>query len=184
MTNAEARFNNSLRPRKPEGSLGRTAQDGHLDSHTAPELCVGLFVLVWLYNDSISTVSRQRPYHVESTGSRPITEVKQRRARLVPGWVTAWEHRVLLVIFFFSPLNLSSNMNKRNSDSTYAVVLVFLFRIIIFFFLLLLLLSFFLVLLSFSSLFFFFFSFFSHSLRPLSVQFFFLELLMQCFDFS
>ena len=27
-----------LRPRKPEGSLGRTAQDGHLDSHTAPEL--------------------------------------------------------------------------------------------------------------------------------------------------
>ena len=40
MTSAEARFNNSLRPRKPEGSLGRTAQDGHLDSHTAPELCV------------------------------------------------------------------------------------------------------------------------------------------------
>ena len=37
MTNAEAWFNNSLRPRKPEGSLGRTAQDGHLDSHTAPE---------------------------------------------------------------------------------------------------------------------------------------------------
>ena len=33
-TNAEAWFNNSLRPRKPEGSLGRTAQDGHLDSHT------------------------------------------------------------------------------------------------------------------------------------------------------
>ena len=39
MTNAEARFNNSLRPRKPEGSLWRTAQDVHLDSHTAPELC-------------------------------------------------------------------------------------------------------------------------------------------------
>ena len=36
--NAEARFNKSLRPRKPEGSLGRTAQDVHLDSHTAPEL--------------------------------------------------------------------------------------------------------------------------------------------------
>ena len=40
MTNAEARFNKSLRPRKPEGSLGRTAQDVHLDSHTAPELWV------------------------------------------------------------------------------------------------------------------------------------------------
>ena len=37
-TNAEAWFNKSLRPRKPEGSLGQTAQDGHLDSHTAPEL--------------------------------------------------------------------------------------------------------------------------------------------------
>ena len=37
VTNAEAWFNNSLRPRKPEGSLGRIAQDGHLDSHTAPE---------------------------------------------------------------------------------------------------------------------------------------------------
>ena len=40
MTNAEARFNKSLRPRKPEGSLGRTAQDVLLDSHAAPELCV------------------------------------------------------------------------------------------------------------------------------------------------
>ena len=39
MTNAEARCNKSLRPRKPEVSLGRTAQDVHLDSHTAPELC-------------------------------------------------------------------------------------------------------------------------------------------------
>ena len=40
MTNAEAWFNKSLCPRKPEGSLGQTAQDVHLDSHTAPELCV------------------------------------------------------------------------------------------------------------------------------------------------
>ena len=38
MTNAEAWFNIALRPRKPEGSLGRKAQDGHLDFHTAPEL--------------------------------------------------------------------------------------------------------------------------------------------------
>ena len=48
MTNAEARFNKSLRPQKPEGSLGRTAQDVHLDSHTAPELCViSIHVLVY-----------------------------------------------------------------------------------------------------------------------------------------
>ena len=38
MTNAEARFNKSLRPRKLEGSLGRIAQDGHLDYRTAPKL--------------------------------------------------------------------------------------------------------------------------------------------------
>ena len=38
---------------------------------------------------------RLRPYHVERTPSRPIWEVKQRRARLVLGWVTAWEYRVL-----------------------------------------------------------------------------------------
>ena len=40
--------------------------------------------------------SRQRPYHVENTSSRPITEVKQRWARLVLGWETAWEPLVLL----------------------------------------------------------------------------------------
>ena len=39
-TNAEAWFSIALRPWKPEGSLGRTVQDVHLDSHTAPELCV------------------------------------------------------------------------------------------------------------------------------------------------
>ena len=42
---------------------------------------------------------RQRPYHAENTSSRPITEVKQHRARLVLGWVTAWEHRVPLSLF-------------------------------------------------------------------------------------
>ena len=56
MTNAEARFNNSLRPRKPEGSLGQTAQDGHLDSHTAPELCgVGIKRVGLLYLEKYGT---------------------------------------------------------------------------------------------------------------------------------
>ena len=56
MTNAEARCNKSLRPRKPEGSLGRTAQDVHLDSHTAPELIcsdetdtAGLYITMYNY---------------------------------------------------------------------------------------------------------------------------------------
>ena len=59
MTNAEARFNNSLRPRKPEGSLGRTAQDGHLDSHTAPELCsvnVCVIIISSIGNTQISVL--------------------------------------------------------------------------------------------------------------------------------
>ena len=49
-TNAEAWFNIALRPRKPEGSLGRTVQDGHLDSHTAPEPCCVLLLHSPLYN--------------------------------------------------------------------------------------------------------------------------------------
>ena len=49
MTNAEAWFNIALRPRKPEGFLGRTAQDGHLDSHT-------------LHNYQVVT-SSHRPVH-------------------------------------------------------------------------------------------------------------------------
>jgi len=30
----------------------------------------------------------------DKAGLRSITEVKQRRVRLVVGWVTAWEYRV------------------------------------------------------------------------------------------
>ena len=37
---AEAWFSIALRPRKPEGSLGRTAQDVQLDFHTTPDLWV------------------------------------------------------------------------------------------------------------------------------------------------
>jgi hypothetical protein len=47
----------------------------------------------------------QRPYCVENTGSLPNSEVKQRKARIVLGWVTAREVlRVLLafyLMFFF-----------------------------------------------------------------------------------
>ena len=43
----------------------------------------------------------QRSYHVESTASRPISEVKQHRVWLVLGWVTAWEHQMLLALILF-----------------------------------------------------------------------------------
>ena len=45
---------------------------------------------------SFLNITRQRPYHVESTASRPISEVKQRWVWIVLGWVTAWEHQMLL----------------------------------------------------------------------------------------
>ena len=41
-----------------------------------------------------------RPYHVENTSSRPITEVKQHWAALVLGWVTAWEYAVLYSLLY------------------------------------------------------------------------------------
>ena len=71
MTNAEARFNKSLRPRKPEGSLGRTAQDVHLDSHTAPELwkfCVdtGSYIYIYIY---IQRVARAKGSFVLTQGN-------------------------------------------------------------------------------------------------------------------
>lgn len=48
-------------------------------------------------------VDRPRPYHVGNTGSRLITEVKQRWARLVLAWVTGWEYRVLRPFLFLVP---------------------------------------------------------------------------------
>ena len=40
-----------------------------------------------------------QPYHIESTSSRLITEVKQCRGRLVLGWVTAWEYQLLYTFY-------------------------------------------------------------------------------------
>ena len=78
MTNAEARFNKSLRPQKPEGSLGRTAQDVHLDSHTAPELRIwrlGEREIIYLFlhchhqNDSCIKMGSDESHFNISVGS-------------------------------------------------------------------------------------------------------------------
>ncbi|CAM9716014.1 unnamed protein product, partial [Laminaria digitata] len=43
---------------------------------------------------------QERPYHVDRTTSRPLCEVKRRRARLrVLRWGTTWEALVLLFYF-------------------------------------------------------------------------------------
>ena len=67
-------------------------------------------------NSKIDVTSRQRPYHIEHTSSRPITEVKQCWSRLVLGWVTAMEHWVLLAsnFFFFLLMNRMITNDKES----------------------------------------------------------------------
>ena len=46
-------------------------------------------------------IYQERPYHVDRTTSRPLCEVKRRRARLVLRWGTTWE--ALVLFLFFAP---------------------------------------------------------------------------------
>ena len=66
-------------------------------------------------------LSRQRPYHVENTSSRPITEVKQRWARLVLGWETAWEPLVQLSFF----VNFSSRAPIFHGRNVLIILILF-----------------------------------------------------------
>ena len=43
-----------------------------------------------------TNVSCLRSHHKEKTGTRSILEVKPCRARIVPGWLTAWKYLLLL----------------------------------------------------------------------------------------
>ena len=62
-------------------------------------MCVMTF---WDSGWSVTLSCCQRPYCVEYTRSHPNSEVKQRKARSVLGWGTAWEVlRVLLAFCFF-----------------------------------------------------------------------------------
>ena len=69
-TNAEAWFNIALRPRKPEGSLGRTAQDGHLDCHSSWTACLSSFSFsrsggTWCGGFLSVTASHERLSHIK-----------------------------------------------------------------------------------------------------------------------
>ena len=46
-----------------------------------------------------SVQNQERPYHVDRTTSRPLCEVKRRRATLVLRWGTTWEALVLFLFF-------------------------------------------------------------------------------------
>ena len=76
-------------PRKPEGSLGRTAQDGHLDSHKAPQLW--LLDAVWI-STKYQTIAR-----------RHWTDSKRNRL-----WVLTVLHFYNHIAFFFFFLKLYS----------------------------------------------------------------------------
>ena len=45
---------------------------------------------------------RERPYHAENTCTRPITDVKEHRARFVVSWETRCEARVSFSLSFFA----------------------------------------------------------------------------------
>ena len=45
--------------------------------------------------------NQERPYHVDRTTSRPLCEVKRRRARLVLRWATTLEALVLFLFFAY-----------------------------------------------------------------------------------
>ena len=55
---------------------------------------------IFVCSDIAEPIQCVGPYHVESTSSRPITEVKQHWATLVLGWVTAWEYEVLYSLLY------------------------------------------------------------------------------------
>ena len=97
MTNAEARFSKSLRPRKPEGSLGRTAQDVHLDSHTAPELWRDAAGPAHNFN-TLDNLGHKIPH--------PVKKEKDRREKDIGSWPGTCIQYTRL--HFFSPWTQSS----------------------------------------------------------------------------
>ena len=50
----------ALRRQKPQGSLGRKAQDGHLDFHTAPELCF-ISIEIFFYTTGVPHTTYMHP---------------------------------------------------------------------------------------------------------------------------
>ena len=75
-------FNIALRPLKPQGSLGRKAQDGHLDFHTAPELRLSTPA-----PNSVTELApwpTDRPREDEVTVQEPASTI--RRTIVQPGW--------------------------------------------------------------------------------------------------
>ena len=67
---------------------------GHLENFQLVSFLI-IKSLIFIWTGPPWWVQCLRPYHLEHTSSRPITEVKQGWVLLVLGWVTAWEYRML-----------------------------------------------------------------------------------------
>ena len=114
-TNLQSEKNVTFRPQRD--SNPHTCVQTLWNKNTLPFVCISksklrerkILSITPIWNKSASRTARpcQRSYHVENTGSRPITEVKQHRARLVLRWVTAWERRVSLAFLLFCTMKLS-----------------------------------------------------------------------------
>ncbi len=64
---------------------------------------------------------RWRPYRVECTGSLSTSEVKRRRARLVLGWGTAWEHLRVLSALHIADSAWSSTVTRSSCGQAKAL---------------------------------------------------------------
>ena len=68
---------------------------------------------------------QERPYHADRTTSRPLCEVKRRRARLVLRWGTTWE---ALVLFLFTHTIVGRGSWEGKPWCWLALFLFFLYR--------------------------------------------------------
>ena len=111
-TNAEAWFSIALRPWKPEGSLGWTAQDSHLDSHTAPEL--------WKPHMSVfRSVMYQHVFSCLASLARSVSRIEvQQAARdsMTPVWLQVWSSGLRWVTDHFY-VALVSTLEQTHCDS-------------------------------------------------------------------
>ena len=82
VTNACVWFSVALRPQKPYGSLGRGAQDGHLDFHTAPELSATKLTVQCCY--ASSWVVSQRIDTSKTTDARAVSKAVRLRMTFEP----------------------------------------------------------------------------------------------------
>ena len=80
-----------------------------LINHMTDDLNIVLLYRCWVEFGQINECLR--PYLVEYTSSRPITEVKQPRARLVLGWVTAASFYFLSFFNFGNSLDVITEVS-------------------------------------------------------------------------